>query len=90
MIGTARTWAVEHVYPIYNRRFDSMMLIPVFAVEVDRTQGITLDWEHSEARWCTADECSQLLSFRGLHEGLHWTRVYITESAAPRPEFQLF
>jgi 8-oxo-dGTP pyrophosphatase MutT (NUDIX family) len=82
-------WAVEHVYPIYNRRFDSMMLIPVFAAEVDRAQNITLDWEHSEARWCTADECNQLLSFRGLIEGLHWTRAYITEAPSPRPEFRL-
>lgn len=82
-------WAVEHVYPIYNRRFDSMMLIPVFAAEVERTQNITLDWEHAEARWCTADECNQLLSFRGLLEGLQWTRAYITEASAPRREFQL-
>src|SRR5262245_48914859 len=65
-------WAVEHVYPIYNRRFDSMMLIPVFAAEVEFTNNVTLEWEHAEARWCTADECSQLLSFRGLLEGLQW------------------
>jgi len=83
-------WAVEHVYPIYNRRFDSMMLIPVFAAEVEFTNSFTLEWEHAEARWCTADECNQLLSFRGLLEGLQWTRTYITEALAPRPEFRLF
>lgn len=82
-------WAVEHVYPIYNRRFDCMMLIPVFAAEVDAHANITLDWEHSEARWCKVDECKQRLSFRGLLEGLDWTRRYITESPSPRPEFRL-
>lgn len=82
-------WVVEHVYSIYNRRFDSIMLLPVFAAEVDATTSITLDWEHSEARWCTADECNQLLSFRGLLEGLQWLRTYITEVAEPRPEFRL-
>lgn len=82
-------WAVEHVYSIYNRRFDSMMLIPVFAAEVDTHDAITLDWEHAEARWCTAEECKQRLSFRGLLEGLDWTRAYITEVASPRPEFRL-
>jgi hypothetical protein len=61
----------------------------VFAAEVERTSNITLDWEHCEARWCSADECSRLLSFRGLIEGLQWTRAYITEAAAPRPEFRL-
>lgn len=82
-------WTVEHVYPIYNRRFGSMMLIPVFAAEVERTDDITLDWEHSEARWSTADECQQLLTYRGLLEGLHWTRAYITEAHSPRREFRL-
>ena len=82
-------WAVEHVYPIYNRRFDSLMLIPVFAAEVSRTDNITLDWEHSEARWCTAEECHPLLTYPGLLEGLHWTRAYITEASPPRPEFRL-
>ena len=83
-------WAVEHVYPIYNRRTESMILIPVFAAQVAReTRDVTLDWEHSEYRWCTADECAQLLSFRGLKEGLEWTRAYITESPDPRPEFRL-
>lgn len=82
-------WAVEHVYSIYNRRFDCMMLIPVFAVEVEAHGPITLDWEHAEARWCTAEECKQRLSYRGLHEGLDWLRAYITEADSPRPEFQL-
>lgn len=65
------------------------MLIPVFAVEVETHGPITLDWEHAEARWCTAEECRQRLSFRGLLEGLDWLRSYITEVESPRPEFQL-
>jgi hypothetical protein len=83
-------WAVEHAYPIYNRRSESLILIPVFAAEVPHPPDlIRLSWEHSEFRWCTADECKQHLSFRGLVEGLEWTRAYITESAAPRPEFRI-
>ncbi|MEJ1966575.1 MAG: NUDIX domain-containing protein [Gammaproteobacteria bacterium] len=82
-------WAIEHVYPIYNRRYESLMLIPVFAAEVDRTDAVQLSWEHSEFRWCTAEECKELVSFRGLLEGLEWTRTHVTESAAPRAEFQI-
>ena len=82
-------WAVEHVYPIYNRRTGSLMLIPVFAAEVEQQDAIQLSWEHSEFRWCTADECKEHLSFRGLLEGLEWTRASITENAAPRPEFRI-
>jgi ADP-ribose pyrophosphatase YjhB (NUDIX family) len=33
---TARTvWAAEHTYTIYNRRFDEIQIISVFAVETD-------------------------------------------------------
>lgn len=82
-------WAVEHVYPIYNRRTESLMLIPVFAAEVEDSRQVRLTWEHSEAEWCTADESTQRLSFRGLVEGLEWLRRYITENENPRPEFRL-
>lgn len=87
--SASAVWAVEHVYPIYNRRTGGLMLIPVFAAEVGRTDEIRLGWEHSEATWCTADECRQRLTFRGLLEGLNWVRRYITENEAPRPEFRL-
>jgi hypothetical protein len=82
-------WAVEHVYPIHNRRTESLMLIPVFAAEIGNLNEVRLNWEHSAAQWCTADECKQRLSFRGLLEGLEWTRSYVTENERPRPEFRL-
>jgi hypothetical protein len=62
---------------------------PVFAAEVGHTGEMRLGWEHSEATWCTSDECRQRLTFRGLLEGLDWVRRYITENEAPRPEFRL-
>jgi hypothetical protein len=86
----AGIWAVEHVYPIYNRRLEGLVLIPVFAADVTpQTDRVVLSWEHSEFRWCTAEECLERLSFRGLIEGLEWTRKYVTENAAPRPELRL-
>jgi len=88
-LSATAIWAVEHVYPIYNRRSESLMLIPVFAAEISHPNGVQLGWEHSEFRWCTADECKQYLSFRGLVEGLEWARAYVTENAAPRPEFRI-
>lgn len=81
-------WAVEHVYTIYNRRYNALQVIPVFAAEIAAPTVVTLDWEHSEYRWATASECSELLTFRGLRDGLRWLREYITE-ASPAPEFLL-
>jgi DNA/RNA-binding domain of Phe-tRNA-synthetase-like protein len=44
-----------------------------------------LGWEHSEHGWLTADECYARFSFRGLREGLDWTRREISERPAPAP-----
>jgi len=82
-------WAVEHVYTIYNRRYDEIMIIPVFAAEVTGTPNVPLTWEHSEFGWYTADECFERLDFRGLRESLKWTREYITEPGEPSAVFPL-
>jgi dATP pyrophosphohydrolase len=81
-------WAVEHVYTIYNRRYNALQVIPVFAAEIAAQVAVSLDWEHSEYRWATASECAELLTFRGLHDGLKWLREYISETS-PAPEFRL-
>jgi ADP-ribose pyrophosphatase YjhB (NUDIX family) len=82
-------WAVEHTYLIFNRRFQSLVAIPVFASEVREQAAPRLDWEHSDYGWFSADECYDRLSFRGLREGLDWTRREISERSSPRPEFRL-
>jgi hypothetical protein len=81
-------WAVEHVYTIYNRRYNALQVIPVFAAEIADPVAVSLDWEHSDYRWATASECAELLTFRGLHDGLRWLREYISETSAA-PEFRL-
>jgi hypothetical protein len=82
-------WAVEHTYTIYNRRRENIELILVLAAEVQRADVVTLTWEHSEYRWCSAAESQKLLSFRGLLDGLQWTRRYVTEPDRAYPELKL-
>lgn len=78
-------WAAEHTYAIYNRRFDCMQLIGVYAAEV-AADGVTLNpQEHAEYRWCSFEEALSLVHYRGLKDGLRSTFEYITgvENAAP-------
>jgi len=85
----ARIWAAEHVYTIYNRRFDCMQMIAVYAAEVS-ANAITLSpAEHSEYRWCSYDEAQSLIHYRGLKDGLRSTQEYITGPAMPARELQL-
>jgi hypothetical protein len=88
-LETVHIWAVEHTYLIFNRRFHSLVAIPVFAAEVREQAAPRLDWEHSEHGWFSAEDCYERLSFRGLREGLDWTRSEISEKPSPRPEFRL-
>lgn len=82
-------WATEHVYTIYNRRFDSLQVIPVFAAELAAPAEIPLTWEHSEAAWLTADECLERINFWGLRESLDKLRTHVTEHPSPPAEFRL-
>jgi ADP-ribose pyrophosphatase YjhB (NUDIX family) len=82
-------WVIEHTYTYYNRRRSNLEIISVFAAEVEDADGVPLTWEHSAYRWATASECAEALLFRGLLEGLEWSRKYVTSQAAPSPIFQL-
>lgn len=88
-IVASALWAAEHCYTIYNRRFDCMQIIAVYAAEASPGE-VRLDpAEHSEARWCSFDEAFSLVTYRGLKEGLNSTREYITGRAQPPRELRL-
>ena len=82
-------WAAEHVYAIYNRRFDCMQLIGVYAAEVDADDVRLTSDEHAEFRWCPFDEALAMVHYRGLKDGLRSTREYITGVEHPARELQL-
>jgi hypothetical protein len=79
-------WAAKHVYTIYNRRFDCMQIIAVYAAEVN-AEGVELNpAEHAEYRWCTYEEAHDLVTYRGLKDGLRSTKDYVTGQADPPRE----
>ncbi|MGE0439528.1 MAG: NUDIX domain-containing protein [Gemmatimonadales bacterium] len=84
-------WAAEHVYTIYNRRFDEIEIISVFAAEVaDMEVPVTLNpAEHAEAAWLGYDAALARVNYRGLKDGLRSTHEYITGPTRPAPELQL-
>ena len=82
-------WAAEHAYTIYNRRFNSMQIIGVYAAEVAQ-ESLQLDPdEHSEAGWFDSDACLDKVHYRGLKDGLRSTRDYITGVPEPARELLL-
>ena len=82
-------WAAEHTYAIYNRRFDCMQLIGVYAAEVGADDVRLNPEEHSEYRWCSFEEALALVHYRGLKDGLRSTLEYITGVQSPARELKL-
>lgn len=82
-------WAVEHAYTFFNPRYEAAVNICVFAAEVPHGSTPVLDESFSEFGYFQAHEAAQRLNYRGLREGLHWLRAYITEVEQPSPEFRL-
>ena len=83
-------WAAEHAYVIYNRRFEEMQAIGVFAAEVEAADVVLDPTEHSEARWLSLDECLKRVHYRGLKEGLRSVDEYVTGARTPAPELCLY
>ena len=82
-------WASEYVYTIYNHRRRDISIIPVFAGEVEVSKEVNLDWEHSEYEWCTKEEASSRLTFRGLRAGIIIVEETITSLEEPPGELRL-
>ena len=83
-------WSADHVYTIYNRRYDAVCTIPVFAAEAGEGTRPILTWEHSEFAWLDAEACLERIRFRGLRSGLAAVRETVTEARKPAPELRLF
>ena len=82
-------WAAEHTYTIYNRRFDEIQIISVYAVEVDGGDPQLNPAEHSTFQWLPFDAALNAVHYRGLKDGLRSVREYITDPSRPAPELCL-
>lgn len=82
-------WAAEHAYTIYNRRFDEIQIISVYAVEVDGGDPRLDPEEHDAFRWLPFDAALNAVHYRGLKDGLRSVREYVTEPSRPAPELCL-
>ena len=90
-LSAVAIWAAEHTYTIYNRRFDEIQTISVFAVEVEpASDEIRLNAEeHSEYEWLSFDTALARVHYRGLKEGLRSVDEYVTGVPQPAAELRL-
>ncbi|NIR48797.1 NUDIX domain-containing protein [candidate division KSB1 bacterium] len=82
-------WAVEHAYTFYNRRFKEIQICTVYAAQVQKPSKPKLTASHSAFGWFPYQECIEKLNFRGLLEGLFWTKKYVTDAEREFTELRL-
>ena len=82
-------WAAEHAYTIYNRRFEEIQIITVYAAEVVGDQPRLDPAEHSTYCWRPYDAALAMVHYRGLKDGLRSVREYVTGPQAAAPELCL-
>jgi hypothetical protein len=83
-------WAAEHTYTIYNRRFNEMQIIGVYAAEVLESEVRLNPAEHAECEWLSPEACLERVHYRGLKDGLRSVQEYITGPAQPARELCLY
>lgn len=89
-LRTKAIWDAEYAYVIYDRRFEQMQAITVFAAEVVNSQVTLTTSEHSEHEWCALDDALQRVHYRGLREGLRSVDEYVTGVDVPAKELCLY
>jgi hypothetical protein len=82
-------WAGEHAYVIYNRRFDEMQVIGVYAAEVGDVPVRLEPTEHSEYGWFPFETCIDRVHYRGLKDGVRSVEEYVTGVENPARELCL-
>lgn len=82
-------WAAEHAYTIYNRRFDEIQIISVYAAEVTGGDPQLNPEEHSVFGWFPYETALAAVHYRGLKDGLRSVQEYVTGPAEPARELCL-
>jgi 8-oxo-dGTP pyrophosphatase MutT (NUDIX family) len=68
----ARMFQVEYLETFYFRPTDSLLLMPVFAVEIPKSDIITLNHEHDAHRWIPENKIPQSFMWRTQREALQY------------------
>ncbi|UCD37103.1 MAG: NUDIX pyrophosphatase [Fidelibacterota bacterium] len=74
-----RMWTVDHVNLFYESETDRVNCIPVFGVEVNRSE-VVLSREHTDSRWCSVEDAAELLLWDQQRKGLRAFHDMLTKS----------
>ncbi|MFA5805718.1 MAG: NUDIX domain-containing protein [Melioribacteraceae bacterium] len=71
-------WVVPNINSFYSQEKDVIIMIPVFAVLVDKNQKVIISEEHSEYKWVKKEEAIKLLAWPGQRKSVEIIYEYFT------------
>ena len=71
-------WVVPNINSFYSQEKDVIIMIPVFAVLVDKNQKVIISEEHSEYKWVKEEEAIKLLAWPGQRKSVEIIYEYFT------------
>ena len=71
-----KMWVAPKVNSFYSSQTDSICLVPVFAVQVNKDSKVIISNEHSEYKWVTPNEAKRLLAWYGQRKAVDLIEEY--------------
>ena len=71
-----KMWIAPKVNSFYSSQSDSICLVPVFAVQVNKDSELVISDEHSEYKWVASDEAKRLLAWYGQRKAVDLIEEY--------------
>jgi dATP pyrophosphohydrolase len=71
-----KIWSAPKVNSFYSANSDTINLIPVFAIQVEKNSNVTISNEHSEFKWVNSEEVQKLLAWDGQRKAVRLIEDY--------------
>lgn len=66
----SKLWTVPNVNSFYSPEKNSISFLPVFVVEVNNNDSVTLSEEHSDYKWVSSIQAKKLLAWQGQRKSV--------------------
>lgn len=71
-----KIWIAPKVNSFYSDKSDTICLVPVFAIQVDKNSKVKLSNEHTEFRWVKSKKAKKMLAWDGQRRALKLIEEY--------------
>ena len=71
-----KIWVAPKVNSFYSDKSDTICLVPVFAVQVEKKSKVQLSKEHMEFKWVSSKKANKMLAWDGQRKALELIEEY--------------